>query len=84
VLLQAGNQVLKKSNITQLQDSLGVYLVKIEDVLMTNDIAPLIYVEPTIKQIILNKRKLELIKNLEKDITKDALKNKKFEIYKNQ
>ena len=81
---QSENQVLKKSNFTQLQDSLGVYLVKIEDVLMTNDIAPLIYVEPTIKQIILNKRKLELIKNLEKDITKDALKNKKFEIYKNQ
>lgn len=84
-VLQSNNsQVLKKSNFTQLQDSLGVYLVKIEDVLMTNDIAPLIYVEPTIKQIILNKRKLELIKNLEKDITKDALKNKKFEIYTNQ
>ncbi|MBV1923083.1 MAG: peptidyl-prolyl cis-trans isomerase, partial [Flavobacteriaceae bacterium] len=72
------------SNFTQLQDSLGVYLVKIEDILLTNDIAPLIYVEPTIKQIILNKRKLELIKNLERDITKDALKNKKFEIYTNQ
>jgi hypothetical protein len=84
-VLQSNNsQVLKKSNFTQLQDSLGVYLVKIEDVLMTNDIAPLIYVEPTIKQIILHKRKLELIKNLEKDITKDALKNKKFEIYTNQ
>lgn len=84
-VLQSNNrQVLKKSNFTQLQDSLGVYLVKIEDILMTNDIAPLIYVEPTIKQIILNKRKLELIKNLEKDITKDALKNKKFEIYTNQ
>ena len=84
VLQSKSREVLKKSNFTQLQDSLGVYLVKIEDILMTNDIAPLSYVEPTIKQIILNKRKLELIKNLEKDITKDALKNKKFEIYTNQ
>jgi len=84
VLQNNSRQVLKKSNFTQLQDSLGVYLVKIEDILLTNDIAPLIYVEPTIKQIILNKRKLELIKNLERDITKDALKNKKFEIYTNQ
>ncbi len=74
-------QLLKKSNFVQLQDSIGVYLVKIKDVLTINDIAPLEYVKPTIKQIILNRRKLELIKKLEKDITKDALKNKKFEIY---
>jgi hypothetical protein len=74
-------QMLKKSNFVQLQDSLGVYLVKIVDVLKTNDIAPLSYIKPTIKQIILNKRKRELIKILEKDITVDAIKNKNFEIY---
>jgi len=74
-------QMLKKSNFVQLQDSLGVYLVKIVDVLKTNDIAPLSYVKSTIKQIILNKRKRELIKILEKDITVDAIKNKNFEIY---
>ncbi len=75
------DQVLKISNFTQLQDSLGVYLIKIEDVLKTNDIAPLSHIKPTIEQIILNKRKLELLKELEKDITKDAIKNKRFEIY---
>ena len=76
-------QVLKKSNFTQLQDSLGLYLVKIQDVLNTNDIAPLSHIKPTLQQIILNRRKLELIKNLEKDITKDAIKNNNFEIYTN-
>jgi hypothetical protein len=75
------NQLLKKSNFVQLQDSIGVYLVKIREVLNVNDIAPLSYVKPTIKQIILNRRKLELLKKLETDITKDAQKNKKFEIY---
>jgi len=78
------NQVLKKSNFTQLQDSLGVYLVKIEDILNRNDTAPLSFVGPTIVQIILNKRKLELIKILEKDITKDAIKDKKFETFTKQ
>ena len=73
--------MLKKSNFAQLQDSLGVYLVKIEDLLKRNDIAPLSHIKPTIQQIILNKRKLELIKKLEKDITKDAIKNNDFEIY---
>lgn len=65
----------------ELRDSLGLYLISIKEHLMRNDEAPLEYVMPTVKQIILNKRKLELIKELEKDITKDAIKNKQFEIY---
>ena len=81
VLQTKGKQVLKKSNYSQLQDSLGVYLVKIEDVLGLRDTAPLAYIKPSLKLIILNKRKLELIKKLEKDITKDAIKNNEFEIY---
>ena len=75
------NQLLKKSNFIQLKDSLDLYLMHIEDVLSKDDLAPLEYVRPTIKQIIMNKRKLELIKKFEKDITKDAIKNKQFEIY---
>lgn len=76
------NQLLKKSNFIQLKDSLGLYLMHINDVLERNSTAPLEYVKPTIDQIVINKRKLELIKELEKDITKDAIKNKKFEIFK--
>ena len=75
------NILLKKSNFLQLEDSLGVYLMQINDVLVQNDIAPLEYVKNTIDQIVINKRKLGLIKKLEKDITKDAIKNKQFEIY---
>lgn len=74
-------ELLKKSNYVQLKDSLDLYLMQIKDVLSRNDLAPLEYVKPTIKQIVINKRKLELIKQLEKDITKDAIKNKQFEIY---
>ena len=84
VLMGANEQVLKKSNFAQLQDSLGVYLMKIENVLNPNDTAPLSYIKPTLKQIILNKRKLELIKKLETDITKDAIETNNFEIYKSE
>ncbi len=76
------NELLKKSNFVQLKDSLGVYLMQINDVLLRNNTAPLEYVKPTIDQIVINKRKLELIRQLEKDIIKDAIKNKQFEIYK--
>ena len=75
---------LKKSNFTQVEDSLGVYLVKTKEILNVNDSAPLSYIKPTVGQIILNKRKLELIKKLETDITKDAIKTNNFEIYKNE
>lgn len=75
------NELLKKSNLVQLKDSLGVYLIRVNDVLVRNDNAPLEYVKPTIDQIVINNRKLELIRELQKDITKDAIKNKQFEIY---
>lgn len=74
-------ELLKKTNFLQLKDSLNLYLMQINDVLLQNDYAPLEYVKPTIDQIVINKRKLELIKTLEKDITKDAIKNKEFEIF---
>ncbi|MFD2824337.1 peptidyl-prolyl cis-trans isomerase [Lacinutrix iliipiscaria] len=76
------DQLLKKSNFIQLEDSLGLYLMQINDVLLQNSIAPIEYVKPTIDQIVINKRKLEKIRELEKDITKDAITNKQFEIYK--
>ena len=75
------DEFLKKENFLQLEDSLGVYLVYIKDVLKRNDQAPLAYVKPTIKQILLNRRKLELSKELEKEIIKDAIKHNRFELY---
>ena len=84
VLQTTDEQKLKKSNFIRLQDSLGVYLLKIEDRLNPSDVAPLLYVKPTIEQIILNKRKLDLLKKLEKDITTDAIKNNNFEIYEHE
>lgn len=75
------NQLLKKSNYIQLTDSLNLYLMQVKDVLSQNDYAPLEYVRPSINQIVINKRKLELIKQLENDITTDAIKNNQFEIY---
>lgn len=75
------DQLLKKSNFLQLKDSLNLYLMQVNDVRLQNDYAPLEYVMPSIRQIVINKRKLELIKQLENDITKDAIKNNQFQIY---
>jgi hypothetical protein len=75
------NQLLKKTNFLQLKDSINLYLVSVKDVKMRNNYAPLEYVNSSINQIVINKRKLELIKQLKYEITKDAIKNNQFEIY---
>lgn len=58
------------------------YLVKISNVIDKNQIAPFDYLKPTLQEVIINKRKLELIKNFEKEIIDDAIKDKKYEVYK--
>ncbi len=66
----------------QHPDSLNVYLIKVRNVLDKNEVSPFEYVKSTIKELIINKRKLDLIKKFEKEITDDAIKNNKYEIYK--
>ena len=73
--------LLKKTKLLQKQDSIGLYLVAIKDVLVRNDTAPLSYIKPKIKQMILHKRKIELIRDIEKILVKDATKNNNFKEY---
>ena len=80
-LKKVNNYVLKKSNFIEIKDSLGLYLINIKDVLKSNQYAPLDYVSETLKRMIINSRKLKFIDQLRKDITTDAIKNKRFEIY---
>ena len=82
-VIEADNfdEYLKKSQIFELTDSLGVYLVFVKEILNRNSVAPLEYVKPTIKQIITNKRKLEFKRRLEKEILDEAYQTKHYEIY---
>lgn len=75
------DRYLKKSQFFELEDSIGVYLAKVTNVLKVNDIAPLPFIEPTIKQVLLNRRKLDYIRKLETEIIDEAIKEKEFEVY---
>lgn len=72
---------LKNSQFFQLEDSLGVYLGKVTGVLEVNDIAPLAYIKPTIRQVLLNRRRLDHMRKLETDIIEEAIKENEFEVY---
>jgi len=72
---------LKKSQFFELEDDNGVYLGKVVDVREVNDIAPLSYIEPTIVQVLLSRRKLDYLRQLETEIIDEAIKEKEFEVY---
>ena len=75
------NTYIRKSKFFKIEDTLGVYLFYVKDFLKEGDIAPNTIFKPTIKNIILNRRKLDFIKKFEKDILQDAIKSKTFEVY---
>ena len=66
----------------QYVDSTSVWLVKVKDMVHKNEVVPLSYILPTIKQIILNNRKTDLINKIQTEITNDAIKDNDFEIFK--
>lgn len=74
-------ELLNKTKYLEKQDSIGLYLISVKDVLSTNETAPLSYIKPQIKQMILHRRKIQLIKDIEKILIQDATKNNNFKIY---
>ena len=76
------DKYMRSGTSYQYPDSTDVYLVKVSRVIDRNQVAPFEYIKPTLQQVIINNRKLELIKKFQKEITDDAIKNNKYEIYK--
>tara|TARA_A100001015_G_scaffold210224_1_gene235545 strand:+ start:1231 stop:2073 length:843 start_codon:yes stop_codon:yes gene_type:complete len=72
---------LKSKRFFEIEDSIDLYLVFVEELRRRNEIAPLSHITPTLKHILLNKRKLETMRQFENDILEEAIKNKTLEIY---
>ena len=70
-----------KGKFLSLKDKKHQYYIKIINYLPRGNTAPIRYVYPTIKKILLHERAKRIIDQLEKSLFKDAKKNKQFEIY---
>ena len=83
VPLQTYNQkqFLRANEYVEIEDSTAVYFIHIEEYKVTDSFSPLEYVRPTIENIILHQRKLDLIKEMENRLYEDAQKRNEFEIY---
>jgi hypothetical protein len=74
-------QFLKSNPYYETSDDGFLYFLKVDQYRISDNISPLEFVNDDIRNIILNKRKVELAKQLEEEVFNEALNEKEFEIY---
>lgn len=75
-------QFLKSNPYYETSDDNYLYFLKVEEYRISDNISPLEFVKDEIRNILLNKRKVELAKQLEDEIFTTGQKNQEFEIFK--
>jgi len=76
-------QFLKSTPYYETGDNQSLYFLKIDEYKISDNVSPLEFVKEDIKNIILNKRKVELAQKLEQEVYENAVTKKDFEIYSN-
>jgi hypothetical protein len=74
-------QFLRSYPYYETNDSDFLYFLKIDAYKISDNVSPLEFVKGEIKNIILNKRKVELVRKLEDQVYENAVKQKEFEIF---
>ena len=82
-LMDIPNKVnfLRRNKYYEIPDGDFLYFLKIAEYKIQNETSPLEFVRDDIQKIILNKRKVKLVKKLEEDIYEKAVENESFKIY---
>lgn len=74
--------LLKTNKNLEISDSLSTYFLSIRNFKIKNSVSPIAFEKENIKNVIINKRKIDLIEDLRKNLYQSATENKNFEIYK--
>lgn len=72
---------LQNNRFVEVSDSLNNYFLNIKGFKVRNSTSPLSFEKENIRNILLNKRKLDLISKMKLDVYNDAVNSKKIEIY---
>ncbi|MGB0869872.1 MAG: hypothetical protein ACPGSD_09760 [Flavobacteriales bacterium] len=75
------NVILNQTDVLQFEDKIDLYLLKIVDYAIKDQIPPLTYVKDQVHSLILHQRKKEILQNLENKLFENALNEGKFEFY---
>lgn len=75
-------EFLRKNKYYEVKDSTTMYYVAISAYKSKESISPLNFETENVRTILLNKRKAALLQRMEDDLISDAVKHKKYEIFK--
>ncbi len=74
---------LNNTEFSETRDDNFIYMVRILDYKISNELSPMEFIQDDIENIIINKRKLELKRELEATIYDEATKNEGYQIFSN-
>jgi hypothetical protein len=74
-------EYLKNHHNLEVQDSLYYYIVRFRDFRIKENVSPLSFEKERIRNIILNKRKMDLINKMHQDVYEKGLQKHDFEIF---
>lgn len=77
-------QFLQTNQMIERSDTDYYYLVTIYEYKLKNNQAPVEYVKEKIKNLIINRRKIDFLKQLENNVYSEGVKNNKFKIFKSE
>ena len=72
---------LRRNKYEEISDDEYYYFIRIDDYKIKDQISPVEFVADQIRNILINKRKIELAKSLEERVYSDAIQKKYFEVY---
>lgn len=81
ISVQEKAEFLKNNSFVETSDENYYYFIRVLDYKISDQIAPLDYIKDDIESILINKKKVELRKELEEEVYKVAKENNEFEIY---
>ena len=73
---------MRVNRLYEIKDDQYINYFIVKDLLKSGNIPPLSYLYDRIKTNIINQRKLNLIKSINKEVLEDALKSSKYEVFK--
>jgi hypothetical protein len=75
-------EFLRQNKFIEVKDSTTMYYVAISGYKSKESISPLNFETENIRTILLNKRKAAMLQRMEDDLISEAVKHKKYEIFK--
>ncbi|MFZ5431746.1 MAG: hypothetical protein ACOZDD_16080 [Bacteroidota bacterium] len=74
-------KALRRNNILEFRDSEFYYVLCVNDYRLAGNIAPIEYVEGNIRNLVINRRRIDFLKKIEDDVYLEGIRNNKFKLY---